>query len=69
MIQIVHETVRDALSGNKMSRAGASVAPSVGKTYDITAVENYSSQSTSLVDIQTCWYEQFDAPWFKVNML
>ena len=50
MIQIVHETVRDALSGNKTSRAGASVAASVGKKYDIKVVENYSSQSTSLVD-------------------
>lgn len=61
MIQIVHETVRDALSGNKTSRSGASVAPSVGKKYDITAVESCSSQS-SLVDIETCRYEQFDAP-------
>lgn len=32
VIQIVHETVRDALSGNKTSRSGASVAPSVVPT-------------------------------------
>ncbi|XP_029191100.2 ATP-dependent RNA helicase DDX1-like isoform X2 [Acropora millepora] len=32
VIQIVHETVRDALSGNKTSRAGASVAASVVPT-------------------------------------
>lgn len=43
MIQIVHETVRDALSGKKPSHAGATVAASVGKKYDIVAVEYYSS--------------------------
>ncbi|XP_067055706.1 ATP-dependent RNA helicase DDX1-like [Acropora muricata] len=32
VIQIVHETVRDALSGNKTSRAGASVSASVVPT-------------------------------------